>query len=146
MAEMIHFVKQLQYFCHLEVIECSWVVLSSFIEKGEGDLDALIDAHTSYINQLASKALLRAVSRRGDIQEEETIMNNVKDAFKIALRFKDSLDALCNYALAEASRQSGPRSPDSVSIDMVTREIALTLVVPSFTIDFFACSVQRRRC
>lgn len=77
------------------------------MNKGEGDLDALIQAHTSYVNRLANKALLRAYSRRSDQQDEDGIMNNVKDAFKISLRFKDSLDALCNYALAEASRHSG---------------------------------------
>lgn len=103
---MIHVVKQLQYFSHLEVIECSWSALTSFIEKGEGDLDALVDAHTSYVNRLASKALLKVPSRRGDSREEDAIMASVKDAFKTALRFRDSLDALCNYALAEASRVS----------------------------------------
>lgn len=82
----------------------------NFVERGEGDLDALIDAHTSYINRLASKALLRVHSRKGNINEEESIMNSVKEAFKIALRFKETLDALCNYALSEASRQSGPVS------------------------------------
>lgn len=115
LSEMIHFVKQIQYFCHLEVIECSWVALMSFVEKGEGDLDALIDAHTSYINRLASKALLRVYSRKGNAQDEEAIMNSVKAAFKIALRFKESLDALCNHALSEASRQSGRNSHLNVS-------------------------------
>lgn len=112
---MIHVVKQLQYFSHQEVIECSWTALNTFIEKGEGDLDALVDAHTSYVNRLASKALLKAPSRRGDTREEDAIMNNVKEAFKIALRFRDSLDALCNYALAEASRDSARTSSKYVS-------------------------------
>lgn len=87
----------------------------SFVDKGEGDLDALIDAHTSYINRLASKALLRVYSRKGNAQDEEAIMNSVKEAFKIALRFKESLDALCNHALSEASRQSGRNSHSNVS-------------------------------
>lgn len=111
---MIHFVKQLQYFSHLDVIECSWVALMHFVEKGEGDLDALIDAHTSYINRLATKALLRVPMRRAHAQEEESIMNGVKEAFKLALKFKDTLDALCNYALAEASRLQDTRSRFSV--------------------------------
>lgn len=119
LAEMIHFVKQLQYFSHLEVIECSWVILMRFIEKGEGDLDALIDAHTSYINRLATKALLRVHTRRANAHEEESIMEGVKDAFKIALRFKDTLEALCNYALAEASKLHDIRSGSKVCTALI---------------------------
>ena len=42
MAEMIHFIRQLEAYCNLEIIECSWQDLSNFIEKKEGDLDVLI--------------------------------------------------------------------------------------------------------
>ena len=56
---MIHFVRQLQYFCHLEVIDCSWSVLEEFAQKKEGDLDTLINAHQAYVERLASKALLK---------------------------------------------------------------------------------------
>ena len=58
LSEMIHFVRQLQYFCHLEVIGCSWQILEQFIEKKEGDLDSLIMAHRAYLDRLVSKALL----------------------------------------------------------------------------------------
>lgn len=58
MAEMIHFVRQLQAYCHLEVIECSWKVLIDFLNKKEGDLDALIDAHRTYLDRMVKKVLL----------------------------------------------------------------------------------------
>jgi hypothetical protein len=58
MAEMIHFVRQLQAYCHLEVIECSWKALIDFLNKKEGDLDALIDAHRSYLDRMVKKVLL----------------------------------------------------------------------------------------
>ena len=36
--------------------------------------------------------------------QDETLMKYTKQAFEVMLGFKDSLDALCNFALAEASR------------------------------------------
>jgi len=64
LSEMLHFIRQLEYFCHLEVIDCSWAVLEEFITKKEGDLDELIEAHQAYIERLACKALLRGTGSR----------------------------------------------------------------------------------
>jgi hypothetical protein len=58
MAEMIHFIRQMQAYCQLEVIECSWKTLIDFLDKKEGDLDALIDAHRSYLDRMVKKVLL----------------------------------------------------------------------------------------
>jgi hypothetical protein len=58
MAEMIHFMRQMQAYCQLEVIECSWKVLIDFLSKKEGDLDAMIDAHRSYLDRMVKKVLL----------------------------------------------------------------------------------------
>lgn len=58
LGEMIFFIRQLQYYCHLEVIGCSWQVLEEFVEKKEGDLDSLIEAHRTYLQRLVTKALL----------------------------------------------------------------------------------------
>jgi len=58
LAEMIHFVRELQAFCQLEVIECSWKELMDFIKKKEGDLDALIQAHQNYLERTVRKVLL----------------------------------------------------------------------------------------
>jgi gamma-tubulin complex component 3 len=57
-AEMIHFVRSMQAYCHLEVIECSWKILTDFLNQKEGDLDALIDAHQSYLERMVKKVLL----------------------------------------------------------------------------------------
>ena len=59
MAEMIHFVRQVQAFCHLEVIECQWKKLFEFIHKKEGGLDALIEAHRTYVDAVDRKITLR---------------------------------------------------------------------------------------
>ena len=58
MAEMIHFIRQYQAYCQLEVIECSWKILIEFLNKKEGDLDAMIEAHSSYLDRMVKKVLL----------------------------------------------------------------------------------------
>jgi len=57
-AEMIHFIRQLEAWSQLEVIECSWKKLMDFVNKKEGDLDALINAHRTYLEQLVRQMLL----------------------------------------------------------------------------------------
>jgi len=58
MAEMIHFVRQLQAYCHLEAIECSWMALVEFVTRKEGDLDALIHAHRTFLDRVTKKIQL----------------------------------------------------------------------------------------
>lgn len=58
MAEMIHFIREMQAYCHLEVIECSWKELVDFLHRKEGDLDAMIDAHRTYLGRMTKKILL----------------------------------------------------------------------------------------
>lgn len=57
-SEMIHFIRQLEAFCRLEVIECSWKILVDFLDKREGDLDSLIEAHRSYLDRVSKKIFL----------------------------------------------------------------------------------------
>lgn len=58
MAEMIHFIRQVQAYCRLEVIECSWMILIDFLNKKEGDLDSLIEAHRSFLDRVVKKILI----------------------------------------------------------------------------------------
>jgi gamma-tubulin complex component 3 len=58
MAAMNHFIRQLQSYCQLEVIECQWKALMDFAAKKVGDLDALIESHRSYLRHIVTKALL----------------------------------------------------------------------------------------
>lgn len=57
-AEMNHFVRQIQAYSQLEVIACQWEKLMDFAAKKEGDLDALIEAHRTYLRHVAAKVLL----------------------------------------------------------------------------------------
>lgn len=57
---MIHFIRQMQAYARLEVVECSWMKLINFLNKKEGDLDALIEAHRNYLDQMMKKIFLRS--------------------------------------------------------------------------------------
>ncbi|KAF9453076.1 gamma-tubulin complex, DGRIP91/SPC98 component, partial [Macrolepiota fuliginosa MF-IS2] len=101
MAEMIHFARQMQAYCRLEVIECSWINLIEFLNKKEGDLDALIEAHRIYLDRMAKKIFLLS-PKAG---KEENILHQVRELFGIILQFRIAIDQFYNYCLSESSRR-----------------------------------------
>ncbi|KIK68101.1 hypothetical protein GYMLUDRAFT_191161 [Collybiopsis luxurians FD-317 M1] len=128
MAEMVHVMKQLQAYCQLEVIECSWKILVEFLNRREGDLDAMIDAHRTYLDRLVKKILLLS-PKAG---REEHIMNQVKDLFTVVLQFQESFENFYNFCLTESTRRdrkldsgrgiyTGPVDPNSSLEDNLPR-------------------------
>ncbi|KAJ7095432.1 gamma-tubulin complex, component 3, partial [Mycena belliarum] len=103
MAEMIHFIRQMQAYCQLEVIECSWKALLDFLNKKEGDLDAMIEAHRSYLDRMVKKVLLLS-PKSG---KQENILNQVKEVFSTILMFREATDNFYNYCLSESARRDG---------------------------------------
>ncbi|TFK43488.1 gamma-tubulin complex DGRIP91/SPC98 component [Crucibulum laeve] len=101
MAEMVHFIKQMQAYCRLEVIECSWKILIEFLNKKEGDLDAMIEAHRSYLDRVVKKILLWN-PKHG---KEEHLLNQVKETFATILQFREATDNFYNHCLSEAARR-----------------------------------------
>lgn len=101
MAEMIHFIRQLQAYCHVDVIECSWKALVDFLNKKEGDLDALIESHRSYLDRILKKILLLSPK----IGKEEMLLMHVRDAFSTILQYREATDNFYNYCLSESSRR-----------------------------------------
>ncbi|THH07676.1 hypothetical protein EW145_g3217 [Phellinidium pouzarii] len=101
MAEMIHFVRQMQAYCHLEVIECQWKKLMEFIHKKEGGLDALIAAHRSYVDSIDKKVLLW-YPKAG---KEENLLRQIRELLETILQFRTAMDDFYNYTLAECARQ-----------------------------------------
>lgn len=67
LGEMVQFVRQLQGFCQLEVIEYSWDDLQTFFSRRQGDLDELIQSHRAYLNALIGKVLLRGGKRGAQV-------------------------------------------------------------------------------
>ncbi|KAH7929428.1 gamma-tubulin complex, component 3 [Leucogyrophana mollusca] len=108
MAEMIHFVRQMQAYCQLEVIECSWKNLMEFFSKREGDLDAMIDAHRSYLDRMVKKVLLLS-PRAG---REENLLTLVRELFSIILQFREATDNFYNYCLSESARRDQRRDAE----------------------------------
>ncbi|SJL02046.1 related to Spindle pole body component alp6 [Armillaria ostoyae] len=100
-AEMIHFIRQMQAYCHLEVIECSWKVLIEFLNKKEGDLDAMISAHRTYLDRMVKKVLLLS-PKAG---REENLLLQVRELFSIILQFREASDNFYNYCLSESVRR-----------------------------------------
>ncbi|KAI0307117.1 gamma-tubulin complex DGRIP91/SPC98 component [Multifurca ochricompacta] len=104
-AEMIHFIRQMAAYCHLEVIECSWKTLMDFINEKEGDLDALISAHRVYLDRMVKKILLIG-PKAG---REENLLNQVKEAFSLILGFYDATEHFYNLCMTESSRRDSER-------------------------------------
>lgn len=68
---MIHFIRQMQSFSHLEIIDVSWKRLVEFTRKKEGDLDALIDAHQQYLQRIEKKVLFASTKSAREVHRVE---------------------------------------------------------------------------
>ncbi|KAI9574841.1 gamma-tubulin complex, component 3 [Boletus coccyginus] len=108
MAEMIHFVRQMQAYCQLEVIACSWKILTEFFQKREGDLDAMIEAHRSYLDRMIKKVFL-LFPKAG---KEESLLTQVRDVFQTILQFHEATESLYHYCLSESARRDQAKDVD----------------------------------
>ena len=112
-AEMIHFICQLQYYILFEVIESSWDQLQAAISKPDCTLDDLIEAHTKYLNAITHKGLLGSTSssRHGIStsasarQPEESFLSQLHQILKVMLSYKDAVDGLYSFFVAEFTRR-----------------------------------------
>ncbi|XP_054163224.1 gamma-tubulin complex component 3 homolog isoform X2 [Oppia nitens] len=57
LAEMIHFIRQMEYYLTFDVIECEWTHLQLQLESVP-DVDCLIRAHCCFLGQVMHRALL----------------------------------------------------------------------------------------
>lgn len=101
LAEMIHFIMQLQYYILFEVIDSSWNTLLARINEEGTTLDDIISAHRTYLATITEKALLSPTSRRTD----DPYLRRLHDLFKLMLAYKSAADALYSFSLAEFSRR-----------------------------------------
>ncbi|GAA5859868.1 hypothetical protein JCM8547_004364 [Rhodosporidiobolus lusitaniae] len=101
LSEMIFFVRQVEYYCHLEVVACQWAELETFIEKRQGGLDELVEAHRAYLRKLTEKALLKAQAKRK--REVKPLVEQLRDIFKVMLQYKNVADDLFAYAMQHES-------------------------------------------
>ncbi|GIZ42596.1 hypothetical protein CKM354_000585600 [Cercospora kikuchii] len=100
LAEMIHFVDQLQYYVLFEVIEKGWADLQRNMTKPDATLDTLINAHTEYLRNITRKGLLGASGMVG-----LDFTTQLHELFKLMLAYRDALDSLYSYSVAEFTRR-----------------------------------------
>ncbi|KAI9736479.1 MAG: Microtubule-nucleating Tub4p (gamma-tubulin) complex component [Claussenomyces sp. TS43310] len=104
-AEMIHFIGQLQYYILFEVIESSWDELQTAIHKEGCTLDDLIGSHTRYLNAITHKGLLGAKKLRHGEEDENTFMLQLGELLRIMLTYRDAVDGLYSWSVAEFTRR-----------------------------------------
>lgn len=95
-AEMVHFIDQLQYYILFEVIEASWNELQEALHKPESTLDDMIEAHAKYLNSITRKGLLGSQST--------DFTGQLHELLKTMLAYKDAVDGLYSFSVAEFTR------------------------------------------
>jgi len=96
-AEMVHFIDQLQYYILFEVIESSWNELQEALHKPESTLDDMIEAHAKYLNSITRKGLLGSQST--------DFTGQLHELLKTMLAYKDAVDGLYSFSVAEFTRR-----------------------------------------
>ncbi|MCJ1475114.1 Microtubule-nucleating Tub4p (gamma-tubulin) complex component [Lambiella insularis] len=104
-AEMIHFVNQLQYYILFEVIEASWDQLQAAIARPDCTLDDLIDAHTTYLKAITHKGLLGSARSSITGTREDSFASQLHYILKIMLAYKDAVDGLYSFSVTEFTRK-----------------------------------------
>ena len=97
LAEMVHFVSQLQYYILFEVIESSWNELQSALQRPESTLDDLIDAHARYLHSITRKGLL------GSTHTDFT--SQLHELLKTMLAYKGAVDGLYSFSVTDFTRR-----------------------------------------
>ncbi|KAK0720690.1 Spc98 family-domain-containing protein [Lasiosphaeris hirsuta] len=127
LAEMIHFVGQLQYYILFEVIESSWTELQKNIRKEDCTLDDLITAHTRYLTSITHKGLLGARRRQhhdalkeaaaglgpggaaptpaADTEDRNSYMVQLSELLRTMLAYRDSVDGLYSWSVSDFTRR-----------------------------------------
>ena len=104
-AEMIHFVNQLQYYILFEVIEASWDTLHTAVLKPDATLDDMISAHTKYLRAITHKGLLGSVRTNSQGHKEDVFTTQLHELLKIMLAYKEAVDGLYSFSVAEFIRR-----------------------------------------
>ena len=99
-AEMVHFVNQLQYYILFEVVEASWETLQKTITRPDATLDDLIEAHTKYINTIVQKGLLASSAER-----EDGFLVQLHNMLKCMLSYREVVESLYSFSVAEYTKR-----------------------------------------
>ncbi|PHH61914.1 hypothetical protein CDD81_7719 [Ophiocordyceps australis] len=127
LAEMKHFVGQLQNYIEFEVIKPSWEELQQRIGKDDCTLDDLINAHGRYLDDITHKGLLGAKQRRPQQQQQQqqqqpggaaagpaegeddrtSYLAQLSDILRFMLNYREAVDGLYSWSVADFTRRQG---------------------------------------
>ncbi|KAI0870641.1 Spc97/Spc98 family protein [Hypoxylon argillaceum] len=120
LAEMVHFVGQLQYYILFEVIESSWTELQARLKREDVTLDDIIKAHKNYLNSITHKGLLGARRKRfvaappngpaaaaagGSEEDENSYMIQLGELLRTMLSYRDCVDGLYSWSVSDFTRR-----------------------------------------
>jgi len=104
LGEMTHFIRQLQAFNQLEVIEYSWHDLQGFFSKRQGDLDELIEAHRAFLDALVGKMMLKG----GRKSSATPLVDEIRANLDSMLAFCSAIDDLAHLVNGEVAKAGLP--------------------------------------
>ncbi|RDI81014.1 hypothetical protein Vi05172_g8925 [Venturia inaequalis] len=96
-AEMVHFVDQLQYYILFEVIESSWNELQAAMRRPESTLDDLIEAHAKYLASITRKGLLGG---SGGVTNYD-FTGQLHELLKTMLAYTSAVESLYSASITE---------------------------------------------
>ncbi|GAP89501.1 putative spc97 spc98 family protein [Rosellinia necatrix] len=117
LAEMVHFVGQLQYYILFEVIESSWTELQARLKRDDATLDDIIKAHKNYLNSITHKGLLGARRRRfvtssaggsttaTNEEDDNSYMIQLGELLRTMLSYRDCVDGLYSWSVSDFTRR-----------------------------------------
>lgn len=91
-AEMVHFVHQVQYYTLFEVLECSWHAFIKQVQQAEG-LDDVIKAHSGFLTTVRAGAFLDDGSKE--------LAAQLRSVYDLMLQFQTLEDQLYARAAQE---------------------------------------------
>lgn len=91
-AEMVHFMHQMQYFITFEVLECCWEELLVKINKAK-NLDDIISAHDTFLNQLMTRALMD--------KQSQAMLTQLRAIFDLIIQFQTTQESMYAAAVEE---------------------------------------------
>ncbi|KAI0514554.1 Spc97/Spc98 family protein [Xylaria bambusicola] len=116
LAEMIHFVGQLQYYILFEVIESSWSELQARLKREDVTLDDIIQAHKNYLNSITHKGLLGARRKRfvasssnssaaANEEDDNGYMIQLGELLRTMLSYRDCVDGLYSWSVSDFTQR-----------------------------------------